>query len=89
MLWWHSASATPHLKHHAEAIETFEQCLTIDRGMGAHYWTAYVLDRLGDLHHVAGRDAARSQSWQESISIFEVLQCREANTVRTKIDALI
>jgi tetratricopeptide (TPR) repeat protein len=76
------------LGHHADAIASFGRCLAIDRKIGSRYWIAYALDNLGDLYQTTGHDDRAFSAWQEAVSIFEVLQYREADTIRAKINSL-
>jgi tetratricopeptide (TPR) repeat protein len=76
------------LGHHADAIASFERCLAIDREIDSRYWIAHALDHLGGLYQTTGHDDRAFSAWQEAMSIFEVLQYREADTIRAKINSL-
>jgi tetratricopeptide (TPR) repeat protein len=86
--WDSLGYAHHHLGHYIQAVTCYQHALDLYRDLGNRYEEATTLIRLGDTHHTTGNDQAARDAWQHALTILDDLDHRDADTVRTKLDAL-
>jgi len=77
-----------HLAQHAQAIDCYQQALTLMRDLGNHYEEATAFSRLGDSQDAAGNPEAARTAWRHALTIFIDLDHPDADTVRVKLHDL-
>jgi tetratricopeptide (TPR) repeat protein len=77
-----------HLGHDTQAITCYQQALVLHRDLGDRYYEAVILTHLGDTHHTTGNDQSARDAWQHALTILDDLDHPDADTIRTKLNAL-
>jgi tetratricopeptide (TPR) repeat protein len=86
--WDSLGYAHHHLGHHTHAVTCYQHALDLYRDLGDRYNEAVTLTNLGDTHHTAGNPTAARDAWQHALTILDDLDRPDADTVRTKLNAL-
>jgi tetratricopeptide (TPR) repeat protein len=86
--WDSLGYAHHHLGHHTQAITCYQTALTLNRDLGNRSEEATTLTNLGDTHHTTGNDQAARDAWQHALAIQEDLDHPDADSVRTRLNAL-
>jgi tetratricopeptide (TPR) repeat protein len=86
--WDSLGYAHHHLGHYTQAVTCYQHALDLYRDLGNRNEEAATLTRLGDTHHTTGNDQAARDAWQHALTILDDLDHPDADTVRTKLDAL-
>jgi tetratricopeptide (TPR) repeat protein len=86
--WDSIGYAHHHLGHHTHAVTSYQHALDLRRDLGDRYYEATTLTNLGDTHHATGNDQAARDAWQHALGILDELDHPDADTVRTKLNAL-
>jgi len=77
--------AQHHLGRYAQAVDSYSRSAELYRRVGDRYYEAGTLVRLGDTNHAAGHRAAAQKAWQQALSILEMLNHPDADTVRATL----
>jgi DNA-binding SARP family transcriptional activator/tetratricopeptide (TPR) repeat protein len=86
--WDSLGYAHHHLGHHTEAIDCYQQGITLARTLQHDYFVAELLVHLGDTHRAAGRPAAARIAWTEAEQLFTALDHPSASAVRESLRRL-
>jgi tetratricopeptide (TPR) repeat protein len=86
--WDSLGYAHHHLGHHPQAVTCYQHALDLYRDSGDRFNEADTLTHLGNTHQTAGNDQAARDAWQHALTILTDLDHPDADTVRTKLNAL-
>jgi DNA-binding SARP family transcriptional activator len=86
--WDSLGYAHHHLGQFDRAVDCYRAASDLFREMGDQDSGAIVLDHLGDTHAAAGHPAQARAAWQQALDAFDTLHHPQADSVRTKLDAV-
>jgi tetratricopeptide (TPR) repeat protein len=75
------------LGNFTDAIDCHEKAVEMTRQIGDRYMEAEALLGTGDTYHAAGNPDDARKAWRASLILFEELNHRQADSVRTKLTA--
>jgi tetratricopeptide (TPR) repeat protein len=73
------------LGNDAQAIRCYQRSIEINRELGARYWEAVVLDRLGDGYHAIGESHSAQLAWRQAFDILDTLRHPDAEAMKKKV----
>jgi tetratricopeptide (TPR) repeat protein len=83
--WDSLGYAHHHLGEHREAIDCYQQAITLFRDIGDRHAEAITLDHLGDTQDAAGDAAKAADTWRQALDILEQLDHPDAEELRGKL----
>jgi tetratricopeptide (TPR) repeat protein len=86
--WDATGDAYRGLGHLKRASHSYQQAIALYRKNGDRLGEAMTLTHLGDTHHDGGNPPAAHHAYQEALTILDDLDHPDADTVRTKLNAL-